>query len=169
MSDLSLHLPDEAATLAFGRSLAAALMPGMFIALSGSLGSGKTTLTRGMLAGLGHSGPVPSPTYMLLEPYSFSRIDFYHFDLFRFTDELEWHESGFSDYFNATSVCVVEWPERASHLLPQADLEIRLALAGDGRDLRIDAHTDTGRKCLEQLRSGDGRSQLGSGDVPAQT
>src|SRR5579871_2257249 len=155
-STLSLHLADEAATLRFGRALAEAVEPGLFIALSGALGSGKTTLTRGVLAGLGHRGTVPSPTYTLLEPYIFSKLDLYHFDLFRFRDEHEWHDSGFSDYFNPRSVCVVEWAENAQHLLPQADLDVRLAVAGQGRDLHIEAHTATGERCLERLRQREG-------------
>jgi tRNA threonylcarbamoyladenosine biosynthesis protein TsaE len=149
--DLSLHLEDEDATLRFGRVLAATLVPGMYLALSGQLGTGKTTLTRGLLAGLGWTEPVRSPTYTLLEPYTFSKIDFYHFDLFRFREDVEWHESGFSDYFNPTSICVVEWPERAGQLAPQADLDIRLSVAGAGRDMHIDARTDTGRACLGRL------------------
>lgn len=154
MSDFSLHLDDEAATLAFGRLLAGALSPGMYIALSGPLGAGKTTLVRGMLAGLGHQGSVRSPTYTLLEPYTFSKLDFYHFDLFRFRDELEWHDSGFSDYFSPAALCVVEWPEKASQLLPPADLNLRLAMAEHGgRDLLIDAPTETGRQCLERVHN----------------
>jgi len=150
---LSLHLEDEAATLRVGAALAAALAPGLYIALSGQLGTGKTTLTRGMLAGLGWTGPVHSPTYTLLEPYAFSKIDFYHFDLFRFREEIEWHESGFSDYFNPASICVVEWPERAGQLLPQADLDVRLSLAGSGRALRVDALTPAGRECLARMHT----------------
>jgi tRNA threonylcarbamoyladenosine biosynthesis protein TsaE len=149
---LSLHLEDEAATLRLGGRLAGALSPGMYIALSGDLGTGKTTLVRGMLAGLGHEGPVRSPTYTLLEPYLFSKLDFYHFDLFRFKDELEWHDSGFRDYFNADSVCVVEWPEKAAYLLPRPDLEIQIAVYQRGRDLLINALTETGRRCIEQLQ-----------------
>jgi tRNA threonylcarbamoyladenosine biosynthesis protein TsaE len=147
-----LVLHGEPQMLAFGRALGRALRPGMFIALSGELGSGKTTLTRGMLAGLGHAGTVRSPTYSLVEPYSFSKLDFYHFDLFRFEDELEWLDSGFRDHFNPRSVCVVEWPERAPHLLPQPDLQIRIAASGGGRELQIDAFTETGQRCLDNLQ-----------------
>jgi tRNA threonylcarbamoyladenosine biosynthesis protein TsaE len=152
LPDLSLHLEDEAATRRLGRRLAKALSPGMFVALSGELGTGKTTLVRGILAGLGHEGPVRSPTYTLLEPYTLSSLDFYHFDLFRFRDELEWHDSGFRDYFNDSSICVVEWPEKAPHLLPQADLRIQLAVSQRGRDVLIYALTETGRRCTEQLQ-----------------
>ena len=153
--ELSLHLKDEPATLAAGRQLAQVLVPGLYLALRGELGAGKTTLVRGILGGLGYPGTVRSPTYTLLEPYSFSRIDFYHFDLFRFRDEIEWHDSGFRDCFNAASVCVVEWPERAASLLPPPDLDLELLVSQRGRDLRIVALSDAGRRCLEALQFDD--------------
>ena len=64
----SLRLADEAATLAAGRQLARGLGGGVIVTLHGDLGAGKTTLTRGVLAGLGHVGRVRSPTYTLVEP-----------------------------------------------------------------------------------------------------
>ncbi|HEV8261897.1 MAG TPA: tRNA (adenosine(37)-N6)-threonylcarbamoyltransferase complex ATPase subunit type 1 TsaE, partial [Burkholderiales bacterium] len=64
--ELSAFLPDEAATLGFGEKLAQLLQPGLFVALSGELGSGKTTLARGILRGLGYEGKVKSPTYTLV-------------------------------------------------------------------------------------------------------
>ena len=82
----SVFLADEAATLALGNRLAATIEPGMYVALSGNLGSGKTTLTRGLLRGLGYQGKVKSPTYTLVEPYNLSKLDLYHFDFYRFND-----------------------------------------------------------------------------------
>ena len=103
------------------------------IYLSGELGSGKTTLVRGLLRALGYEGRVKSPTYTLVELYSVSRLNLYHFDFYRFKNRAEWLSSGFRDYFNPESVCVVEWPERAGDLLPPADLGIRLEISGLGR------------------------------------
>lgn len=148
---LKIHLPDEAATLALGARLAGVIVPGLSLYLHGDLGSGKTTLARGLLRGLGYGGRVKSPTYTLVELYTVSRLNLYHFDFYRFKDPREWRDAGFSEYFNGTSVCLVEWPEKAAGLLPVADLEIALEFAGDGRDLSIVTETESGRACLNRL------------------
>jgi tRNA threonylcarbamoyladenosine biosynthesis protein TsaE len=150
-NDITLSLQDEAATLALGASLASALSPGLTIGLRGDLGAGKTTLTRGLLRGLGFQGKVKSPTYTLVESYVISGLYLYHFDLYRFVDPEEWDAAGFRDYFNRESVCLVEWPERAAELLPVPDLEIRLAVQGAGREATICANTERGMQCLERL------------------
>lgn len=150
--ELSAFLADEAATLALGQNLATALEPGMFVSLSGELGSGKTTLARGILRGLGFQGKVKSPTYTLVELYKLSRLDLYHFDLYLFKDPQELLDAGFRDNFGDGNICLVEWPERAAGLLPQADVEIALAAEGAGRRLRIKAETEPGRHCLKKLQ-----------------
>ena len=150
--ELSAFLRDEAATLALGENLAMTLEPGMFVSLSGELGSGKTTLARGILRGLGYQGKVKSPTYTLVEFYKLSRLDLYHFDLYRFNDPQEWLDAGFRDNFGSGNICLVEWPERAAGLLPQADVDIALAAEGAGRRLRIKAETEPGRHCLKKLQ-----------------
>lgn len=131
--------------------LATTLTPGLVVWLRGDLGAGKTTLTRGLMRGLGFEGKVKSPTYTLVEPYVISGLYLYHFDLYRFADPEEWDAAGFRDYFNRDSVCLVEWPERASGLLPVPDLEIRLSVLGEGREANISANTELGTKCIERL------------------
>src|SRR5712671_3942919 len=116
-----LKLPDPAATEALGAALAAGVAPGRVMHLRGDLGAGKTTLARGLLRALGYAGRVKSPTYTLVELYSLSSLNLYHFDFYRFEDQEEWLSSGFRDYFNAQSVCVVEWPERVGNLLTPPD------------------------------------------------
>ena len=157
---LSLTLTQEADTLELGARLGQALCGGMAVYLSGDLGAGKTTLVRGVLRGLGFSGRVKSPTYTLVEPYVVSTINLYHFDLYRFADPVEWEEAGFREYFNAESVCLVEWPEKAAGLLPAPDLTIDLEWLGepgadeagaDGRVARLRAYTEAGRQCMERL------------------
>ena len=144
----SSFLPDEAATLAFGVTLSASLQPGLFIAISGELGSGKTTLARGLLRGLGYEGKVKSPTYTLVEHYKLSRLNLYHFDFYRFKDAQELVEAGLRDHFDGRNVCVAEWPERALGLLPIADLSISLAEERNGRRIRVVALTESGKNCL---------------------
>jgi tRNA threonylcarbamoyladenosine biosynthesis protein TsaE len=148
---LKMHLPDEAATRALGARLARVIEPGLFVYLHGDLGSGKTTLVRGLLRGLGYQGRVKSPTYTLVELYTVSKLDLYHFDFYRFKDPKEWRDAGFNEYFNDASVCLVEWPERAAGLLPAADLDIALEFADDGRDLSVRAGTKSGKACLHRL------------------
>ena len=149
MHDFTFELPDETATLALGARLAEAIEPGLVIYLHGDLGAGKTTLVRGLLHKLGHVGKVKSPTYTLVEPYVVSGLNLYHFDLYRFVDPEEWEASGFRDYFNAQSVCFVEWPERAGSLLPEPDLDIRLEPQEQGRRGVMTANNDAGKRSLE--------------------
>jgi tRNA threonylcarbamoyladenosine biosynthesis protein TsaE len=150
MNKVNRFLANEEDTLALGRALAPLLEPGMVLHLRGDLGAGKTTLARGILRGLGHEGRVKSPTYTLVEPYQFSRLYLYHFDFYRFLDPEELANSGFRDYFNAESVCLVEWPEKAPDL-PAADLDISMRPDGEGREIVITAHTEAGRRCLDKL------------------
>ncbi|TCS73886.1 tRNA threonylcarbamoyladenosine biosynthesis protein TsaE [Sulfuritortus calidifontis] len=150
---LSLTLPDESATLNLGARLAAVLRPGMTVYLSGDLGAGKTTLVRGLLRSLGFRGRVKSPTYTLVELYEVSSLNLYHFDLYRFADPVEWAEAGFREYFNAGSICLVEWPEKAAGLLPEPDLALRLSWAGEGRQAELVAYTEAGRRCIASLKT----------------
>jgi tRNA threonylcarbamoyladenosine biosynthesis protein TsaE len=132
-AESSLELADEAATLRLGAALAVGVGPGRTLFLSGELGTGKTTLVRGLLRALGHAGRVKSPSYPLVELYVVSSLHLYHFDFYRFKNEAEWRDSGFREYFNAQTACIVEWPERAGGLLPPPSLAIRLEIAGAGR------------------------------------
>ena len=147
---MSIHisLPDEAATLALGARLAQGIAPGRVLHLRGELGAGKTTLARGLLRALGHAGRIKSPTYTLVEVYPLSRLNLYHFDLFRLKEPAEWLNSGFREYFNAESACVVEWPERAQGLLPPADLEVQLQFEDAKRRAAVQAHTAAGSSWL---------------------
>jgi tRNA threonylcarbamoyladenosine biosynthesis protein TsaE len=144
------YLPDESATLAFGEALAPALIPGMVVFLSGDLGAGKTTLARGVLRSLGHTGRVKSPTFTLVEVYKLSRLNFYHFDFYRFDRPQELADTGFREYFAPDAVCLIEWPEKAAGL-PPADLHLELKLDGPGRTVEVRADTEVGRLCLDRL------------------
>lgn len=148
---VEVFLPDESATLALGAKLGALLRPGMYVALQGDLGSGKTTLARGMLRALGYDGRVKSPTYALVELYKLSRLDFYHFDFYRFADPHELVDSGLREAFNDAAVCIVEWPERAAGFLPPPDLSLTLSVRGQGREAVLVAESESGRHCLQQL------------------
>jgi tRNA threonylcarbamoyladenosine biosynthesis protein TsaE len=148
----SFKLADVDATLRLGEALAAGARPGRVLFISGDLGAGKTTLVRGLLRGLGHPGRAKSPTYALVEPYSFPSLDLYHFDFYRFKDRSEWLSSGFREHFNAQSLCVVEWPEKVGDLLGPPDLHIRLDFDGDARSASLEARSGAGEAWLSSLR-----------------
>lgn len=122
---------------------------GMIVTLSGELGTGKTTLVRGMLRALGWQGPVKSPSYALVEQYEFPSLYFYHFDFYRLERSDEWDSAGFAEYFRPDSVAVIEWPERVAARLPEADVAATLSLAEPGRRLELHAHTVAGEACLD--------------------
>src|SRR5689334_10259382 len=149
---IDLNLPDAAATERLGAALAAGVAPGRVLHLKGELGSGKTTLVRGLLHALGYPGRVGSPTYTLVEPYELSSLHFYHFDFYRLRDASEWLSSGFREYFHPESVCVVEWPERAGPTLPPPDLLIALEHAGEARRAHLRASSPSGEAWLGSLR-----------------
>lgn len=104
-------LASEAETAAFGAELARVARAGDVITLSGPLGAGKTTLARGFLAGSGHEGEVPSPTFGIVQPYDDLDPPVLHADLYRLEDSSELLELGLED--TAEAILLVEWPERA--------------------------------------------------------
>jgi tRNA threonylcarbamoyladenosine biosynthesis protein TsaE len=149
MVDHLIDLPDEAATLRLGAALAPGARNGLILHLRGELGAGKTTLVRGLIRALGSTERVKSPTYTLLEHYSFSRLNLYHFDFYRFKDPTEWLSSGFQEHFGPDALCVVEWPERAGATLVPPDLEATLQVQGIGRRARLKAYSVTGEAWLD--------------------
>ena len=106
-----LRSPEE--TLAFGAKLGAILSVGDVIALNGPLGAGKTLLTKGVLAGMGYTGDVPSPSYPLVIPYDppAVRISLTHVDLYRIDDPAALEELALDDA-RAEGALVIEWPDR---------------------------------------------------------
>lgn len=151
-SQLHWYLKDEAATLAAGACFAQCC-GGAVVFLHGNLGTGKTTLSRGVLRGLGHQGGVKSPTYTLVEPYLLdSGRQIYHFDLYRLADPEELEYLGVRDYFDGESLCLIEWPEMGAGVLPRPDLELYLEPSLPGRSLTLQARSLTGEQVLERLR-----------------
>ncbi len=144
-------LEDEAATVALGQRLAQVLVAPIVIYLTGDLGAGKTTFSRGLIQGLGHNGAVKSPTYTLVEPYELEDIEVFHFDLYRLSDPEELEFMGIRDYFTDKSVCIVEWPERGEGLLPAADIHLHLKYDNTGREIEIEARTHAGRALIEKI------------------
>ena len=131
-----MFLADAIATEAVGRALARLVKPGDAIALSGPLGSGKTTLARGLLAGLGLAGEAPSPSFAIVQPYGPPELHLplWHVDLYRIEDPAEAAELGF-DELRDEVVLIVEWPERLGREHWSDALWLELVAEGAGRRL----------------------------------
>lgn len=151
MTRREFYLADATAQEALAGELAQHCPNGVVIYLKGELGAGKTTFVRGFLQALGHQGVVKSPTYTLVEPYEIKGRLLYHFDLYRLTDPEELEYAGGRDYFGDDSVCLVEWPEKASGFLPPADLVCEIHYAGSGRQLVLQALTAKGRRMVQAI------------------
>jgi tRNA threonylcarbamoyladenosine biosynthesis protein TsaE len=137
------NLYSDSDTVQFGERLGHALIDKYqgcaLVLLHGELGVGKTTLVRGILRAIGHSGVVKSPTYTLLEPYSLGGQDAYHFDLYRINDPEELNFVGFDEIIDGPGLKLIEWPERADGWLPkeQAVVSLELASAADERKVTV--------------------------------
>lgn len=150
-----LILPDVAATERVGRQCAAALLAArparLVVYLEGDLGAGKTSLVRGLLAGLGYTGRVPSPTYTLVEPYAVAGYRVQHVDLYRLRDPREVEDLGLLEQLGDGTIGLIEWPGQGEGQLPGADLHLRLEMAGGGRRLAWAAASPAGEALGRQL------------------
>jgi tRNA threonylcarbamoyladenosine biosynthesis protein TsaE len=152
---LEIPLPDESATAALARHLAALARRGDVIALFGELGSGKTSFARAFVNALARPGggaaeEVPSPTFTLVQIYDRSPAPVWHFDLYRLSRAEEVHELGFEEAL-AEGISLIEWPERLGDLLPPHRLAIRFAFADEAGARR--ATLEGGGTWPERLRA----------------
>jgi tRNA threonylcarbamoyladenosine biosynthesis protein TsaE len=145
-----LSWADEAQCAASAKALAARPgVRGACIELRGNLGAGKTTFARHLLGALGVTGRVKSPTYAIMEPYALNGFDAWHFDFFRFNDPQEFEDAGFREVFASPGLKLVEWPDKAAGLLPEADLIVTIGFdANDHRDVSFAAQSALGSSLL---------------------
>ena len=116
--------PEE--TLKLGRKLGEHVKAGTVISLTGDLGVGKTVFTQGFAQGLGITECVNSPTFTIVQVYDDGRIPFYHFDVYRIADAEELDEIGYAEYFYGEGVCVVEWANRISEIMPKDHMVVMI-------------------------------------------
>jgi tRNA threonylcarbamoyladenosine biosynthesis protein TsaE len=101
--------PEE--TQALGEACGREAIPGLVVALTGDLGTGKTQWTKGFARGLGITDRVLSPTFALVNVYEGGRLRFFHLDLYRMESREQILAAGLEEYFNPDGVTVVEWAE----------------------------------------------------------
>lgn len=157
METLTCIVDSDRDMVALGEQLGALLAAhegALSVHLLGTLGAGKTTLTRGILRAFGHLGAVKSPTYTLVEVYQFGVRSVYHFDLYRLGDPEELEYMGIRDYFGEQNLCVIEWPERGEGVLPAPDVVIDIGVTGETRrlDLRIYTADQPLREALRGIK-----------------
>ena len=136
MPALTIDLPDLAAMERLGMRIAARLLPGDVVALSGELGAGKTTLARAIIVALGYAGDVPSPSFTIIETYGppSVRLPLVHADFYRLERPEEVHELGLDDYREGAAL-LAEWPENAGGFAHEpACLTINLEFASEKED-----------------------------------
>jgi tRNA threonylcarbamoyladenosine biosynthesis protein TsaE len=155
---VELTLANEVATACAGSALARG-MPDiarrhLLLGLSGELGSGKTTLARGLLRALGVSGAIRSPTFTLVEPYETARGTVHHIDLYRLDPGGPALESlGYRDLRGQPGLIIVEWPERGGRALGTTDLVATLDHEGSGRRILLTPGSPSGREWLSSSRT----------------
>lgn len=126
-----------AETIELGRALAERLKPGDVVAFFGELGSGKTTMIKGIAAGLGVTETVRSPSFVIVTEYR-GRIPVYHIDLYRLDGSSALEGIGLEDYLGGDGVCLVEWAERAEGFIQQSAIRVRLATVEAGRRIDVE-------------------------------
>lgn len=113
-------------TYSIGKELGESARSGQVFALLGDLGVGKTVFTQGFAKGLGIHEPISSPTFTIIQEYDDGRIPFYHFDVYRIGDVEEMEEIGFDDYIYGEGVCLIEWANLITEILPERMLVITI-------------------------------------------
>ena len=124
-------------TLKLGRAVGNVLKAGDILLLEGYLGAGKTTFTQGLADGLGVDEFVNSPTFVIINEYYSGKFPLYHMDLYRLEDEAQLYDLGVEEYFFGNGVSVVEWPEIAVPLLPEAYTSVTFLREGEGRAVKV--------------------------------
>lgn len=121
------NIKSEAQSIAVAKKIASKISIGSIIALKGSLGAGKTFITKHIIRSLLEQDiNVTSPTFQLLQIYKAKGYEIYHYDLYRLKNKNEIFELGFEDAMNGRNICIIEWPEIIFDLLPEGVITIEL-------------------------------------------
>jgi len=115
-----------------GREIAARLTFPSCVYLQGSMGAGKTTLTKSIIRSFGYLGDVTSPTYNLIQEYEVGQGTIFHMDLYRLEEASEIEYLAIQDLWSDTSLFLIEWPERGEGYLQRATAEISIEKVTEG-------------------------------------
>ena len=153
-----LELADVSASERLGAALARSIPwtapRALTLFLTGELGTGKTTVARGLLRALGVEDVVRSPSYTLVESYEPAGHRVLHLDLYRLGGAADLEALGLRDELDEGVLLLVEWPERAPSMLPLPDLQVSLTVAGEGRIARLESRTEIGTGWLSATADG---------------
>lgn len=151
---ISTKSPDD--TIEWGKRIGKRLQPGDVIALYGDLGAGKTTLTRGIAAGLELDADIHSPTFTLIHEHA-GLIPLYHVDLYRLSGDDEVEFLGLEEYMYGDGVTIIEWADRMDDSLPLQRLDITLKMAGnDIREMILQSDSERIAAIIEALNADSG-------------
>lgn len=129
----TFNLNDERMTRRLGRCIGACMRAGDVVLLRGEMGAGKSVVTRAAARAMGVAGPVPSPTFTILNIHEGSALRLYHFDLYRLEGADALYELGLEEYIPADDgASFIEWPEMAEDAMPQSALTVTLSYTEDG-------------------------------------
>lgn len=147
-----MYLDSEVQTDLLGQWLGRHLFAGATVILTGDLGTGKTSLSKGIARGLGVTEMVKSPTYTIVREYQSGRLPFYHMDIYRTANHVQ--DLELDDYFYGEGVTVVEWGELLGNYLPEAFLKITILTFQDGRKVNFEANGLKYQTIIEELKGG---------------
>ena len=117
---------NETETYEYGFKLAGDLKPGTVVALTGELGSGKTTLTKAIAEGLNIKETISSPTFNIIKEYESGNVPLYHFDVYRLNTAEDLFDLGYEEYFFGEGVSIVEWADKIAELIPKDAIWIKI-------------------------------------------
>lgn len=144
---ISIHSDSVEETRNLGRVIGSNISPGDILLLTGGLGAGKTTLTQGILWGLGSEEYARSPTFVLVNEYH-ARIPVFHMDLYRLDSFEEIDGLGLEDYLFGDGLCVIEWADKAQGYFPLDHVDISIETVSDSARVFTLEAEDGGREQL---------------------
>ena len=123
-------------TLLIGKLFAKFLKQGDVVVLTGELGAGKTKFVEGVLQNFGLENEISSPTFTIINEYTTSKNNIYHFDAYRLEDSDEFYAIGGEEYFEK-GICLIEWGELISDVLPKDYIHVTIHKDSNNENLRI--------------------------------